>query len=182
MSRPEPRVDPPSTARPAAVLVPLYETREGVFVVLTKRTEEVPHHKGQISFPGGKWATGDDDLVATALRETAEEIGLAPDAPRIVTRLTPFVTITDFFVTPFVAVIPADAALEPEEREIAAILHVPLAHLRDPANQRTAIVPFRGRMESLHYFDFGPHVIWGVTGRIIRQMLDIVEQEPPGGQ
>ncbi|MFN7974267.1 MAG: CoA pyrophosphatase [Acidobacteriota bacterium] len=175
-------------ARPAAVLVPIYERDGDVHLLYTKRTEDVPHHKGQISFPGGIRRDASEELHATALRETHEEIGLPADRVRVVGALPPLVTITDFLVFPFVGIIPYPFSFEPEPREIAEILHVALRHLQDPAHMRTSNVTYRGRPEVLHFYDVPPHVIWGVTGRITASFLERVGEStrrqdptPPAG-
>lgn len=155
--------------RPAAVLVPLYEEGGEIYLLLGRRSEEVPHHKGQISFPGGTARPDDASLVATALREAEEEIGLPSADVRIIGRLDALVTITDFHVTPFVGAVAPRTPLRPEGREIVEILHVPLAHLADPRHQRTRALP--GRPEIVYFYDFGAHVIWGATGRILNQLL-----------
>ena len=170
-----PRRSPRGDERAAAVLVPLYEQGGELYVVLGKRSEEVPHHKGQISFPGGTCRDDDASLEATALREAEEEIGLPPEDVSIIGRLDELITITDFHVTPFVAAIAPRAALRPEGREIVEILHVPLSHLADPRNARTKALP--GRDEVVYFYDFGAHVIWGATGRILHQLLAILAPE-----
>lgn len=165
----------PAAGRPAAVLVPLYVRAGAIHVVFGRRSEDVPHHKGQIAFPGGQREAEDADLTATALREAHEEIGLPPDAVQIVGELGTIVTITDFVVTPFVGIIPNDVTLAAEGREIVEVIHVPLAHLMDRAHQRQSHVTYEGAPHTIHFFDYGPHVIWGATGSILRELLDLLE-------
>lgn len=164
----------PTRGRPAGILIPLYEEAGQIWMVLTQRTEDVPHHKGQISFPGGGVDAGDLSLRHTALREAQEEVGLEPSTVEIIGRLTPFVTITNYFVLPYAGIIPANSRLEPDSREIASILRVPLAHLADPRHHRTRRLPLMGRRGIIHYFDWQSHVIWGVTGHILWEFLELV--------
>lgn len=156
--------------RRAAVLVPLF-VREGMlWVVFTRRTDTVEHHRGQISFPGGVEEPGDEDLAATALRETREELGVSPEDVRLLGALSPIVTITDFAVAPFVGAIPQPYAFTPAESEIAEVIEVPLAALRDPAILETRVLP--GRDEPVLFYHHGPHVIWGATARILAELLE----------
>ena len=104
----------PATRR-AAVLVPLF-VRDGLlWVLFTRRTETVEHHRGQISFPGGAAEPGDESLLATALRETEEELGIASGDIRVLGSLSPIETVTDFYVAPFVAAIPHPYVFAPAE-------------------------------------------------------------------
>src|SRR5687767_10179421 len=156
--------------RRAAVLVPLF-VREGMlWVTLTRRTETVEHHRGQSSFPGGVEEPEDEDLAATALRETQEELGVLPGDVRLLGSLSPIVTITDFAVAPFVGAIPQPYAFTPAEAEIAEVIEAPLAALRNPAILETRVLP--GRDEAVLFYHHGPHVIWGATARILAELLE----------
>ncbi|MBI4799818.1 MAG: CoA pyrophosphatase [Desulfarculus sp.] len=114
-------------SRPAAVLMPLWESEGRVQVVFTKRNATLPHHPGQISFPGGAADPGDADLAETALRETCEEIGVCQGLVEVVERLDQVLTITNFLVTPYVGLVDARADFRPNPVEVARLVVVPLA-------------------------------------------------------
>jgi len=156
--------------RRAAVLVPLFLRERQLWILFTRRTETVGHHRGQISFPGGAEEPGDESLSRTALRETEEELGIAPEDVRLLGTLAPIVTITNFYVEPYVAAIPQPYLFRPAEAEIAEVLEVPLSALRDPAILEKKRLP--GREEVILFYNYGPHVIWGATARILAELLE----------
>jgi 8-oxo-dGTP pyrophosphatase MutT (NUDIX family) len=156
--------------RRAAVLVPLFVRDGKLWVVFTRRTDTVEHHRGQISFPGGAEEPDDADLAATALRETHEELGIVPADVRVLGALSPIVTITDFAVAPFVGAIPQPYAFTPAASEIAEVIEAPLAALGNPAILQTRVLP--GREEPVLFYNHGPHVIWGATARILAELLE----------
>jgi 8-oxo-dGTP pyrophosphatase MutT (NUDIX family) len=158
----------------AAVLVPLLYKENEWHVLVTQRTQTVGHHKGQISFPGGACEPGDVDLLATALREAHEEIGVPPEAVEILGALDDMRTITDFSVTPFVGVIPYPFAYRLHAGEVEAVIEVPLSFLRDPAHLRVEQMPYEGRMHDVLFWDYGPYTIWGATARMLQSLLDLV--------
>ncbi len=165
----------------AAVLIPIYRVRDELHIVLTKRTDRVEHHKGEISFPGGARDPEDIDLIATALRESHEEIGLQPRHVDVIGRVDDFITVSQFHVTPYVGVIDPDAAPYawlPQEREVAEILEVPLPHLVDPAN--LIFEPRRmpdGRTSPMESYLWGEHRVWGATARMLRNFLEVAVLE-----
>jgi 8-oxo-dGTP pyrophosphatase MutT (NUDIX family) len=171
-----PRDLPPHPHRRAAVLVPVFRNQGAPGLLLTKRTETVERHKGQISFPGGGEEPDDPDLQATALRETQEEIGLHPDLVEVWGRLDEVETVVSgFAITPYVGLIPWPVALRPNPNEIAEILTVPLTLFLDPSSLRVEHILRDGRPYELLFYDSPPHVIWGVTARIIQAMLAILD-------
>ena len=163
--------DPPADHdRLAAVLILLYDRNGTPHVVLTKRADTLEHHPGQISLPGGRWETADGDLGATALRETHEELGVAPDSVRLVGRMSDELTmVSGFVVTPFVGVSPVTLQPVPSEREIARVLQIPLAALlaADEA------LPASPDVVSLRYPLMGEDV-WGATARILHAFSGVV--------
>lgn len=164
----------------AAVLIPLL-FREGEWCVLvTQRTQHVEHHKGQISFPGGACDPEDASLEATALREVYEEIGLSPEAVEILGALDDLQTITDFAVTPFVGVIRQPSAYCLNPAEVEAVIEVPLAFLRDRDNLRVEQLEYKGDLHEVLFWDYGPHVIWGATARILKGFVDLLAQSAIG--
>jgi 8-oxo-dGTP pyrophosphatase MutT (NUDIX family) len=123
--------------RPAAVLVPLVWHDSGPTVLLTRRTESLSTHAGQVSFPGGKVDASDSSVIAAALREAHEEIGLAADGVTVLGTLPQYVTITDFVVTPVVAMLQPPLQLRPEPGEVAEVFEVPLTLALDGASTRS---------------------------------------------
>lgn len=164
--------------RHAAVLMPLYWLGDEPHVVFTKRSDKVPHHKGQIAFPGGSIDALDSDAFAAARRETWEEIGIPVDDVTLLGRLDDIITITHFVVTPFVAEIPAGFAYRPNDFEIDEIFDVPLRELADPTRMREERVEFENRPYPIYYFDHKGYNIWGATAKILRQMLAVTELMP----
>lgn len=160
------------TPAPAAVLVPLVRRPAGLAVMLTRRTEHLRDHAGQISFPGGRSEPADHGPVGTALRETEEEVGLARRYIEIVGELPRYITITGYDVTPVVALVTSPFVLRPDASEVAEVFEVPLAFLLDPANHRQHSLHYRGALR--HYFamPYGEYFIWGATAGMIRSLAD----------
>ncbi len=154
---------PPTTA---AVLVPVTDRAEPG-VVLTQRTESLRNHAGQVAFPGGRADPGDVDLVATALREAEEEIGLSPRAVTVVGLADRYRTVTGFEVTPVLGVIPPDLTLIPAEAEVAALFEVPLSFLLDPAHHHRVSAPWRGQTRHFYEILWNDRRIWGATAAMI---------------
>jgi 8-oxo-dGTP pyrophosphatase MutT (NUDIX family) len=170
----------------AAVLIPLLYKEGHWHVAVTQRTQNVEHHKGQISFPGGACEPGDDDLQATALRETWEEIGVPPEAVEVLGALDDFVTISHFVVTPFVGVIseaasfPYPFAYRLNLNEVDGVVEVPLSFLFEESNLRVEQREHDGRLFDVLFWDFGPYTIWGVTARMLQGLLDLIRGSSSG--
>jgi 8-oxo-dGTP pyrophosphatase MutT (NUDIX family) len=156
--------------RRAGVLIPLFVREAGLWIVLTRRTESVEHHRGQISFPGGAEEPGDQTLWHTALRESDEELGIRPEDALALGRLSPLETVTNFYVEPFVAAIPQPYVFRPAEAEIAEVLEVPVAALLDPAVLEMRRLP--DREDPVLFYHYGEQVIWGATARIVAELLE----------
>ena len=165
-----PETPAPVGARRAAVLVPLFVRNGALWILLTRRTDTLEHHKGQIAFPGGAEEEGDASLLATALRETQEEIGVAGDVVVPLGTLPTLTTVTDFYVAPFVGAIPHPYPFRPAESEIAELIEVPVQSLFDPGIREEKLLP--GRTEPTLFYHCGPHLIWGATARILTDLLD----------
>lgn len=159
-------MDPP---RPAAVLVPIV-TRDPLTVLLTKRTETLAYHAGQVSFPGGRIEPTDADAYTAALREAHEEIGLERGYVEPLGFLDSYRTGTGFHVIPAVAFVSPGFALALNPGEVAATFEVPLTFLMDPANHLKQSREWRGRERYFYAMPFGEHYIWGVTAGIIKNM------------
>ena len=152
---------------PAAVLVGLIPRDAGFQVLLTRRTEGLRHHGGQISFPGGRIEATDADPVAAALREAHEEVGLPASLATPLGFLDPFVTITGFHVFPLVARVSADYVPRIDPGEVAEAFEVPLDFLLDPANERRTEVEYLGRRRPLIEFRYHDYRIWGATAAML---------------
>lgn len=160
-----------SGLRRAAVLLPLVAASGGAALLLTKRTDQVEHHKGQISFPGGALEDGEQPQDA-ALRETYEEIGVRPSEITVLGRLDDEVMpVSGFLVTPFVGLVPHPYRLRLSPTEVHAVLQVPLAVLLDPRNVRTEQWERSGPGAIVYFYAAGDQVIWGFTARIIARFL-----------
>ena len=162
--------------RPAGVLIPI-ELRDDIpHVILTKRASHLKHHPGQIAFPGGKQDDADSDVIAAALREADEEIGLPPQNVRVLGTLPTHETVTSFSVTPVLGHITQPFDIVPERGEVDEVFHVPLAHVTDPT--RFVVQSRRWQGQRRHYFTvpFGPYYIWGATARILRGLADRMAQ------
>ena len=158
----------------AAVLVPLFKKGEGCHLLFTKRSDQVKHHKGEISFPGGVVDEEDLELINTALREAHEEIGLEKSDVQIVGILDDIVTITQFIVTPIVGLFPYPYPFKVSEVEIAELIEVPLSSLLDQASFSEREIIRGGQKEVVYAYQYGKHVIWGATARILKQFLDLI--------
>jgi 8-oxo-dGTP pyrophosphatase MutT (NUDIX family) len=153
---------------PAAVLMPIIDRPEGLSVLLTRRSAHLPHHAGQISFPGGRLEAGDADVIATALRETEEEIGLARRFVSIVGFLPDhLIPVSGYRVTPVVSFIEPGFRLTPDPMEVAEAFEVPLGFLLDPTNHVPRVREFGGVAVEFIDMPFGPHHIWGATAGML---------------
>jgi 8-oxo-dGTP pyrophosphatase MutT (NUDIX family) len=155
-------------AVPAAVLVPLVNRAEGLQVLLTQRAAGLPDHPGQICFPGGRVEPQDGSDAAAALRETYEEIGLAPERVRVLGELATYETVSGFRVAPVVGWVDAPLVLAPDPVEVAGVFEVPLAFLLDEANHRRHASVI-GELRREHWaMPYGERYIWGATAAMIR--------------
>lgn len=164
---------PEGALRPAAVLVPLRVVDGEVRVVLARRTERVPHHKGQVCFPGGSRDPGDRDLLATALRESEEELGIRPGDVELFGAMEPVPTVTGFFIQPYIGRIPADSRFRLDSFEIAESFDVPLSAFTDLSRYRATETTFLGKPYRVYFLDYGRHAIWGATARILHDLAGI---------
>ncbi len=158
----------------AAVLVPLFKKEGNCHILFTRRTEQVKHHKGEISFPGGMFDKEDGDLRKTALREAFEEIGLNEEDVQILGVLDDIVTVTEFIVTPFVGTFPYPYSFKVSPVECAELIEVPLSTLTDPGCfGEKEIIHSEGK-RIVEAYQYGRYSIWGATARILKQFLDLL--------
>lgn len=176
-SRPR-QVIPEAEVLASAVLVPLFVRAGEMHLLFTKRSSHVSNHRGQISFPGGRVEPGDETLLATALRESQEEIGLHPAHVRVLGPLDDGITLGKFRITPFVGVIPDAYAFKPDPREVDYLIEVPLRDFLNPALLRVEehVYP-DGVARPVYFYAMGDEVIWGATARIIKHWLDALALE-----
>ncbi len=160
----------------AAVLVPVFEKDGALMVILTKRSDLVAHHKGQICFPGGVAEDNDFSLWHTALRETNEEIGIGPHGIFRCGKLGEIITPTGFHVTPFVGFVFNEMSFLPNRDEIDDIICAPLDHFFATERYRFETQNYFGEDYNIPHIHYEHHEIWGATARII---LDLVERVKP---
>jgi len=150
----------------AAVLVPLV-VREELSVLLTRRSEHLHHHPGQICFPGGRIEPDDGSPTIAAIREAEEEVGLRPDRLEILGALPEYYSRTGFRVTPVVALVHPPFELRLDAFEVAESFEVPFGFLMDPANHRQTDTEYQGRPRRVYSMPYGERNIWGTTAAIL---------------
>jgi phosphoesterase RecJ-like protein len=164
----------------AAVLILLRERNDALEVLLTRRSQDVEHHKGQVSFPGGAIEKDETPLHA-ALRETEEEIGVPASAVEILGGVDEYVTITGFHITPFVGWIGDDVVMKPAKREIHSVFWAPLDHFARRDVRHVFMAPRLGpRFEEVLAFPCGGHIVWGATARMLDNLLRVARDLLPG--
>jgi 8-oxo-dGTP pyrophosphatase MutT (NUDIX family) len=158
-------LEPVTDLTPAAVLIAVTE-RAAPGVILTRRTEALRRHPGQVAFPGGRIDPG-EDAIAAALREAEEEIALPADQVELVGPADRYVTVTGFQVTPVIGVVPPDLPLAPSAAEVADWFEAPLEFLLDPANHLEREVDWQGRRRRYYEILWNERRIWGATAAMI---------------
>lgn len=162
----------------AAVLVPVFEKDRVPHILLTKRSDQVEHHRGEISFPGGKLDPTDLNEEYCALRETSEEVGIRTEDVRILGQLDDFYTVaTKYHVSPFVGIIPYPYEFRTSQREIAGLLAVPLEVFFDPTRRSEDIWIMRGEPIEVVSYKWNGHNIWGATARILKHMVELIDKQ-----
>jgi 8-oxo-dGTP pyrophosphatase MutT (NUDIX family) len=168
-------------AKPAAVLVPLVNRPPGLQVLLTQRSEGLPDHPGQISFPGGRIEEIDASVDAAALREAAEEIGLPPARVSVLGHLSEYETVTGYRVTPVVGWVEPPFDVTPDPVEVADVFEVPLAFLLDPGHQQRHFRMLGAMRRDFWAIPYGDRYIWGATAAML-MILDRTLRADPAGE
>jgi 8-oxo-dGTP pyrophosphatase MutT (NUDIX family) len=170
-----PGMTPPSTAlTPAAVLVPLIDHRDGLSVLLTQRTAHLTAHAGQISFPGGRIEADDADVIAAALRETEEEVGLPRERVSIIGRLDTYVTGTGFEIAPIVGIVDPPVPIAIDPFEVAEAFEVPLSFILDRGNHKRVERAVGARNRSYFVLPYRGRNIWGATAGILVNLAEVL--------
>ncbi len=163
-----------SSRTPSAVLVPIYYKEGEYYILFTQRTETLKDHKGQVSFPGGACEKEDGTPLNTALRECAEEIGLAAGKVELLGELDDFLTTTsNYVISPFVAAVSWPYQLKIDPIEVAEIIEVPMSALLDKECVRQDTDILYGKPITAYFYQYKGKVIWGATARILHQFLGI---------
>ena len=169
-------LDPLLDCRRAGVLVLLYPAGDDgdLTLVLTRRTDSLESHRGQISFPGGSMEPG-EDAVAAARREAMEELGVEPESLEVLGQLSPlYIPPSDFCIYPVVAYTAKPPSFIPNEHEVAEILQVSLHHLRQPATRCEETWNLRGAAVRVPYYEVGNHKVWGATAMVLCELLSLL--------
>ncbi len=167
---------------PAGVLAPLFFKDDAAQLLFTQRTFTVKDHRGQISVPGGVRHQGDRDLLATALREAQEEIGLDPGVVEVLGRLEPVDTITGYSINPFVGLIPHPYEFRPSPLEVRRLLILPLEGFYEAGRWSTGIYHYKGRATRTYYWRCNHEVVWGATAHILLNLLALLGRHPISGE
>ena len=163
---------------PAGVLLLLYPKDGEYCVLLNRRTDQVEHHKGEISFPGGSKDANDATLLDTALRETYEEMGIRPEDVEVLGQVDDTPTTTNFLITTTVGTIPYPYDFNPSELEVAEVLEVPLTALMDDETRRDEVRIVGDELDHVPSYVYKGHLIFGATARVLSRFLELLETAP----
>lgn len=178
LSSPPAKRLPASEARQAAVLVPLYVEAGELWTLLTKRSETLPHHRGQIAFPGGGREIGEDPWAA-ASRETQEELGVDPTRIVRIGELDEASTPSGFSIVPCVGAVPYPLETEINHHEIAEVFSVPLLAFADYSLVEDRLVRIDGVDRWIRVYHVGKRQVWGLTARIVQNLMERLGFPPP---
>ncbi|MFB6198793.1 MAG: CoA pyrophosphatase [Halobacteriaceae archaeon] len=168
--------------RNAAVVVPIMESGGEYSILFVKRSDNLGEHPGQMAFPGGSQEPSDEGILATAFREATEEIGLTRDESEVIGPLDPISTVSDYAVSPFVVEVP-DRGYDPDGREIEEIAKIDVDAILTPRNYESERRSHPKYGTSIvHFFHVDGYTVWGATGRILAQFLELAyDWAPPNG-
>ena len=165
--------------RRAAILVPIWVQDTELSLILTRRTETLSSHRGQVAFPGGGWERGDKDLIETALREAHEEVGLKAQDVKVLGYLDDIPTVTEeTIVTPVVALVERAVTFVPNPDEVARVFTIPFTVLEDKTRWRVRTTEHRGRTYPIYYLDHDGETLWGLSAYVTRQLLQCMDRQP----
>lgn len=164
--------------RICAVMIAFYPDSTGPFLPMMVRPDNIRAHPGQISFPGGKQEIEDQDLIATAIRETQEEIGVLVPRENILGELSPvYIPPSNSLVTPIVGFLAGKPSYVPDQAEVAEVLDVPLSDLQNPANRENKkVILSGGEWVHMPAFRSGKNLIWGATARMITELMKVLAE------
>ncbi|HEX2923685.1 MAG TPA: CoA pyrophosphatase [Chloroflexota bacterium] len=171
-----------SPPRIAAVLILQFEREGNSHIVLTKRTDDVANHKGQISLPGGAREPEDETLLDTALRETEEELGISPDRIEVIGQLKPvYTSASNFNIFPVVARMDGSPSYQPDPGEVAEVIELPTSVFDQPERfwAEDWVGPGDEPARKVYFFRYGEHVIWGATAKILKGYLAWANRPDP---
>ena len=169
-------VDPSLT--PAAVMLLLYPKDGEYCILLNKRTDQVEHHKGEISFPGGHRDEEDDTFLDTSLRETHEEMGIRREDVEVLGQLDDTPTISRFLLNAYVGTIPYPYEFKPSAIEVAEVLEVPVSSLMDEENIRDEVRIVDGELVNTPAYLYQGHLVFGATARVLQRFLELLADAP----
>lgn len=158
---------------PSAVLIPLIELNNEVFVVLTKRALHLRNHPGQISFPGGKVEKQDKSLIATALRESFEEVGIPPHEVEVISQLDTYDTLTGYRITPIVGFISNETKFRIDKNEVEELFKVPLRYFYQSKHYIEIRVIKAGILHPVNFISYQQYNIWGATAAILKGLANV---------
>lgn len=165
-----------STLKPAGVLIPVRRHNTGLSILLTRRSADLKHHAGQVSFPGGRMEEHDHDIEVTALRETHEEIGIAEGDISIIGYLETMPTVTGYAVTPVVGLVDGSVELVLDRTEVESAFEVPLSFLTDPENHTLVAREWQGLSFSMVEFHYDGERIWGATAQMLLRFINLIKK------
>ncbi|MCR9256429.1 MAG: CoA pyrophosphatase [Alphaproteobacteria bacterium] len=158
--------------RKAAVLIPFVDRPDGTNILLTRRTEHLKHHSGQVAFPGGRIEREDPSPVHAALRETHEEVGIDPGRVDVLGELSLYRTRTGFDVTPVVGWVDAPVTFRPDPQEVAEVFEMPVSFLLDPAHHERRSRIFQGVERYFYVLPYRDYYIWGATAAMLVNLAE----------
>ena len=159
---------------PSAVLIPIIEGPDGPSILFTVRTSRVEHHKGEVSFPGGARDAEDENITYTAIRETHEEVGIAPEHVEVLGRLNDHKTRTGFHITPFVGYVTPGKEYDHNQIEVNVVLEVPFTDLWETYGKGPQPLTYGENTVTGYEFHHDGHRIWGATAGILAEFFDVL--------